>query len=147
MPSKVFERLSQTKKDNIINAALKEFSLLTYEKATITKICKNAKIPRVTFYTYFDSLDDIYFYLMDIFKENCYRGQPFENDPMIRFFLSLINSEKGIKEIYKVISNFDTKKKMANHIIISVCFQYKHNMITYEDMKNEIQLLTLEVSK
>ncbi len=147
MPTKVFERLSQIKKDTIIDAACNEFSIFTYEKATITNICKNAKIPRVTFYTYFDSLDDIFVYLMDMFKESCHKGQAFDNDTLIHFFLSLINSDKGIKEIYKAISSLDSKQKIANHIIISICFQYKHEMIAYEDMKKEIQLLTLEANK
>lgn len=142
MPTQVFERLEQNKKDRIIKAACDEFSVSTFEKATITSICKKADIPRITFYTYFESLEDIFSYLLQIFKDNCYQGQAFENDALIHFFLGLIGSEKGIKEVYKALNTCDYEKKITNHIIISICLQYKCKVITYEEMKSEINLLT-----
>lgn len=63
MPSDVFLRLTDEKKNRIIESAKEDFNLKGFEKATVVRICELAGIPRITFYSYFDSLDDIYNYI------------------------------------------------------------------------------------
>jgi len=59
--NKVFER-----KQEVINAALKEFSEKGYKGASLNNILKNAEISKGTFYYHFKSKEDLYFFLIEI---------------------------------------------------------------------------------
>ncbi len=65
MPTSTFFRLDQVKKEKIINAAKNEFSQVSIQEASIAKIVKEAQIPRGSFYQYFNSKGDLYFYIFD----------------------------------------------------------------------------------
>ena len=144
MPSTVFERLPQLKKDVIVNAAIKEFSTSTYEKAKVVNICEHANIPRVTFYSYFDSLDDIYMYLIQEFKSKCLNDDFYSQDNVIDYFLSLIQSSKGLKEVYSSINELGMNEKRISHLCVSICLQYTHGVITYTELLKEVEELTKE---
>ncbi len=64
MPSQTFHNLSEEKKRKLINAAMKEFSTATLEKASINKIVVAAQIPRGSFYMYFDDKYDLFDYII-----------------------------------------------------------------------------------
>ena len=54
-----FERLPQEKKKRIIAAACKEFLNYPYEKSSINRVLSNAKVPKGSFYQYFDDKEDL----------------------------------------------------------------------------------------
>lgn len=65
MPTRTFINLSKEKKLRILKAAKKEFSRVPLEKAIIANIVKDAKIPRGSFYQYFESIEDLFMYLIN----------------------------------------------------------------------------------
>lgn len=69
MPSETFHRLTEDKKNKLINAALKEFSRVPYHEASINVIIDDAKISRGSFYMYFKDKEDIYRYILYSYKE------------------------------------------------------------------------------
>lgn len=70
MPSKTFLGLPEEKRAKIIAAAREVFSEAPYSEVTITDIIKLAEIPRGSFYQYFKDKEDIYFYLLETFRED-----------------------------------------------------------------------------
>ena len=72
MPSNTFLNLSKEKQKIIIEASIKEFSRVPLKDASINKIVKTANISRGSFYTYFNNIDDLYFYAIDSYKEKLY---------------------------------------------------------------------------
>ncbi len=69
MPKKMFLNISKEKQKKIINAAIKEFTSKSFEKVSVNSIIKIADIPRGSFYTYFDNLEDLFNYIMVQIKE------------------------------------------------------------------------------
>ena len=65
MPTRTFINLPKEKKLRILKAAKKEFSRVPLEKAIIANIVKDAKIPRGSFYQYFESIEDLFMYLIN----------------------------------------------------------------------------------
>lgn len=64
MVSTTFLNLKEEKKQRIIQAALNEFSLRSFNEASITNIVKDANISRGSFYQYFGSKENLYEYLV-----------------------------------------------------------------------------------
>lgn len=64
MPKETFHHLSVEKREKIENALEKEFERTTFEKASISNIIEEAKIPRGSFYQYFENKDDAIKYIM-----------------------------------------------------------------------------------
>ncbi|HHX79750.1 MAG TPA: TetR/AcrR family transcriptional regulator [Acholeplasmataceae bacterium] len=64
MPTRTFLNLPKEKRIRILRAAKKEFSRVPLEKAVIANIVKEAKIPRGSFYQYFENVDDLFIYLV-----------------------------------------------------------------------------------
>ena len=69
MPLKTFLNLSEEKRNKVINAAIKEFSSVPYEKISINQIIKDAEISRGSFYMYFEDKIDLTLYLLDMTKQ------------------------------------------------------------------------------
>ncbi|MFP4478278.1 MAG: TetR family transcriptional regulator [Candidatus Izemoplasmatales bacterium] len=69
MPKQTFFNLKKEKKEKIIEAAINEFADKTYEMVNLSDIIKQAKIPRGSFYQYFEDKKDLYFYLLEIIQE------------------------------------------------------------------------------
>ncbi|NLD25855.1 MAG: TetR/AcrR family transcriptional regulator [Acholeplasmataceae bacterium] len=64
MPTKTFLNLPKDKKIRILRAAKKELSRVPLDKVVIANIVKEAKIPRGSFYQYFENVEDLFVYLM-----------------------------------------------------------------------------------
>ena len=56
-----FERLPEEKKERILAAARREFVEYPYEKSSINRILQDAKVPKGSFYQYFDDKVDLFF--------------------------------------------------------------------------------------
>lgn len=64
MAKQTFFNLETEKKEKILNALKKEFSRAPLKDALVSNIIKDAKIPRGSFYQYFDDIEDAYYYLV-----------------------------------------------------------------------------------
>lgn len=69
MPRNTFEHLATEKKERLIEAALKEFSRVSYYEASINRMIEEANISRGSFYQYFKDKEDLYQYLLKSYKE------------------------------------------------------------------------------
>ncbi|AQP54386.1 hypothetical protein CBF34_01890 [Vagococcus penaei] len=69
MPTKTFFRLDQEKQDKIVAAAKKEFSDASFHEAAISNIVKESGISRGSFYQYFTDKEDLFYYCLDLIKE------------------------------------------------------------------------------
>lgn len=66
MPTSTFFNLPEEKRRRVVDAAIEEFSVYTYEQASIARIIQYASIPRGSFYQYFSDKKDLYFYLLEM---------------------------------------------------------------------------------
>lgn len=67
MPKETFLKLSEEKKQKVLNAAKREFARVPIEQVSIKNIVEDAEIARGSFYQYFESKEDLLAYIL---KEN-----------------------------------------------------------------------------
>ncbi len=63
MPKDTFFNLKEEKQQRILTAALQEIAASGYDKASVTRIVKDAGIATGSFYQYFEDLDDLFVYV------------------------------------------------------------------------------------
>ncbi|MBE9048407.1 TetR/AcrR family transcriptional regulator [Pleurocapsales cyanobacterium LEGE 10410] len=66
MPHQTFFNLPDKKRKAITDLAIAEFANNDYKNASITKIVKQAKIAKGSFYQYFEDKKELYLYLVDL---------------------------------------------------------------------------------
>ena len=66
MPKETFFNLPVEKRNQIISAAMHEFSKASYDMASINQICKKSNIAKGSFYQYFNDKLDLYAYIMSL---------------------------------------------------------------------------------
>ena len=66
MPNQTFFNLPEEKREAIVKIAIAEFASHDYDSASITKIVKQAKIAKGSFYQYFEDKKELYLYLVDL---------------------------------------------------------------------------------
>lgn len=104
--SKSFER-----KQEVIDAAFKEFSENGYDQASLNNILKEAGISKGTFYYHFKNKEDLYFYIIELLFEE-----------KKKFFMSRITPEdynQNIFEIFKLQGKLGMELARENPIINS----------------------------
>lgn len=69
MPKQTFLKLKEEKKTLITNAFLTEFSLKTFDEASISTVVKQLGIAKGSVYQYFDNKMDLYLYLIECCQE------------------------------------------------------------------------------
>ncbi len=69
MPKATYFKLSEAKQNQIIQAGMNGFSKASFNEVKISSIIKEAKIPRSSFYDYFDDKLDLFKYLIGIIGE------------------------------------------------------------------------------
>ena len=72
MASQTFLNLPKEKQNMLIMAAIKEFSRVSFEDASINKIIKEVGVPRGSFYMYFVDKRDLYNYIVDQYIEQIF---------------------------------------------------------------------------
>lgn len=65
MPTRTFLNLPKEKQELLLQAAKREFERVPLQEASINRIIAEAKIPRGSFYMYFEDKEDLYFYTID----------------------------------------------------------------------------------
>jgi len=152
MPTDVFHRLSEDKKEHIRTTAKGIFIVNGYEKSKVTDICALANIKRRTFYSYFDSLDDLYDYVFD--NENASCSSFFDGDnvaiELIKtgltqdhfmafkdFYLDIVKSEHGLKKLYESIQGKPEEERLLFNLLISLFKQYELYVLSEEELIEE----------
>ena len=87
MPYPTYFNLNPEKQERIMQAAIEEMGMHTYEHINLASIIRNAKIPRGSFYQYFEDKDDLYnyFYQYIGLKKFEFYGDLFKPDVDIPF--------------------------------------------------------------
>ena len=70
MPKQTFYNLSNEKRQRLLTAAYDEFSRVSLDEASINVIIQHSDISRGSFYQYFHDKEDLYFYCLDLLKED-----------------------------------------------------------------------------
>lgn len=65
MPKQTFLELDNEKRERIIRTALKEFAAYGYAGSSTNRIVKESGISKGSLFKYFESKEDMYFYLID----------------------------------------------------------------------------------
>ena len=126
MKEKSFER-----KDELIEAALDEFSTKSYENASLNKIIKNTGISKGTFYYHFEDKKALYLFL----QESAYKFQ-------VEF------QDKRMKELAENYfqKDFFEKLKLSSQIGAETAVRFpKHLKLTMMFMKEEENEDTKEI--
>ena len=100
MPTETFMKLSEEKKNKILQAAKEEFTRVPFEQTSIKNIVEGAEIARGSFYQYFTSKEDLLQYMMKDDKEKL--------DNFIKDKLK--ETHRDIFEAYLAIYDFITQK-------------------------------------
>lgn len=104
MPKLTFFNLLEEKQKQIIDVAIKEFSNYTFNEVKISNIIKNAKIPRSSFYDYFEDKFDIYKYILELIgKEKIKYYEPIMKADKEDFF-------EYLKALFKAGAKFTAYK-------------------------------------
>ncbi|MBD7938239.1 MULTISPECIES: TetR/AcrR family transcriptional regulator [Cytobacillus] len=121
MPKITFYNLPIEKREKLINAVKQEFSRVPLTQASISNIVKSARIPRGSFYQYFEDKEDAFFYLLEervkrnqsevYFLLNKYNGDIFEM--MIAFF-------------EKVITEQDENRNFLKNLFLNMTYEVEH---------------------
>ena len=146
MPSRTFFNLNDEKRKRIEKALIHEFSKGSFEEASITNIINEAKIPRGSFYQYFEDKKDAAKYLIEKFVLMDYEkmhqslidtnGDIFEaslkiydyrtNDAILNFDLGL--AKNILEELRKNNINVFEHKEILNNKISLTQFINKENL-------------------
>ena len=157
MPSDTFKNLPFDKKNKIFSVSLNEFNNKGFEHAKITDICEKGDIKRRTFYSYFNSLEDLYEYVFEYSNIEC--KKLFEGNDIVKYlsengltedifyvfesyYLSVIQSEYGLRKLYEYIQELDIEERKLLNIFISAFKQYEIGVLSKDDLFIEIKDLT-----
>lgn len=69
MPSKTFLNLDKEKQEKLLAAAWQEFRTVRYPDVSINQIILAAKIPRGSFYMYFNDKEDLFGYMLELHRK------------------------------------------------------------------------------
>lgn len=65
MPKQTFYNLKPDKQDKVMKAIVKEFSRVPLSEALVANVVADANIPRGSFYQYFESIEEAFYYVLD----------------------------------------------------------------------------------
>ena len=112
MAKQTFLNLPEDKRNMVVSALKKEFSRVPLKDALVSNIIIDAKIPRGSFYQYFNDIEDAFYYIIGEYSKNIKRK-----------LLEHLEKNKGdiilsYRELYlyilNVIDNPDDKEYFEN---------------------------------
>lgn len=162
MPKDTFLNLKPEKRERIEKALIKEFSERSFEQASISNIITEAKIPRGSFYQYFEDKEDAIKYVIQKFimieHEKVYNflietnGDIFETS--IKIFEHIVDSVSKYQNV-KIIKNVLQELRKNNINIFNNEYTSKYrekidrlintrdlNIEKKEDLKYIMRILT-----
>lgn len=152
MPSDTFLRLNADKREKLIDASFKEFSLYNFNDASINRIIKEAGISRGSFYMYFEDKKDLYFYLLEqhleVLIDNMKKDLIKNKGDLFKMF------QDNIKESYNSFKNNNInffKKSLENITIMEESkktFGFRDKRLLKELIPNiNLELLNAKAKK
>ncbi len=135
MPKDTFYNLDIGKREKIIKAAKAEFLDNPLRKARVSNIVTTANIPRGSFYQYFEDLDDLYYYIVEmVFDEVFNAGYTYSE------------MTNDVFEFAKISFDFDYIgfKKESRHRFMSNVFQSIAGNTEYVEMFNRKRIKYVE---
>lgn len=69
MPKPTFFNLDDDKRGRVFDAAVREFSAVSFTEASVNRIVKDAGISKGSFYQYFEDKTDLYLHMAEIISE------------------------------------------------------------------------------
>lgn len=128
-----FFQLEKTKQQQIINAALQEFTVNGFEKASTNKIVKAAEIGKGTLFYYFNNKKDLYVFLVE------YCLDIIQKD----FFNQIDMTEKDFIERWKMVSfiKLDYLRKYPNAMNFLTRAALQEEEQLSDDLKRQIDEL------
>ncbi len=116
MAKQTFLNLPDEKKENIIRALKKEFSKSALKDALVSNIIRDAKIPRGSFYQYFNDIEDAYYFLVEEYSRKIKKyllEELVKNSgdivlsyrKLYRYILSMIEDEENKEYFEKLFLN------------------------------------------
>lgn len=151
MPKETFFRLEPDKKEKIEKALLNEFGRVAFEKASISNIIEEAKIPRGSFYQYFEDKEDAIQYIIEKFmlvekqemekylREN--KGNIFKTS--ISIFDYVIDRMKNEQEM-KLCKNILEELKKQNVSFLDIHRQKKEKEFLFNNL---VDLTLLDIQE
>lgn len=120
MPKKTFFNLPESKRNNVIKAAKKEFSRDPIATALVSNIVADAKIPRGSFYQYFDDIEDCFYFIVDEYSKEIktklisnlkeYNGDLIKSyHSLFLYIMDMIEEEKNKQYFEKLFLNMNNK--------------------------------------
>ena len=158
MPKSTFYNLPKEKQDKVLEAAKKEFFRAEDGEILIKNIVVDAKIPRGSFYQYFESKDDLVEFLIKNHLKNteerfCLLIDKNDGDILAAFeemFNKIIDKQKmeGVNKERKVMEHIkklqekygcqsavkDFPKEMTNTVLLNHIDKSKYKISTSEDL-------------
>lgn len=145
MPSKTFMNLDKNKRKKLIDAAMKEFSSVSYPDVSINKIILNAGIPRGSFYMYFKDKEDLFAYLIELnnkmlnetIKNTLVANKGDLQQTFMKLYDEIINKIyiKNYDGIFKNLFVFFHLKKEKNETPKHILFEYVKDSIDISTIK------------
>ena len=111
MPKETFQKLNKEKKSIIQRAFYREFSIKSFDDASITQVVKQLGIAKGSIYQYFENKIDLYIYLMmEAGTLKASMLEPIKRDSYDTFW-------EYMKDIYKVGITFDNEYFLESHFL------------------------------
>ena len=143
MPTEAFFKLDENKKQQIMDAAVKEFSTLPYAKVSVFKIAQHAGVSRSGFYYYFKDKKDVYVYILDMIRDDFLEEYKLTGNPEIELFqlaeniFDYIADLKGTdrEPLFRRIVADITPENLKEFMVTDCCDETMGNKISI-DMTN-----------
>ena len=165
MPKSTFYNLPKEKQDKVLEAARKEFFRAEDGEILIKNIVVDAKIPRGSFYQYFESKEDLVEFLIKSHLKNteerfCLLIDKNDGDILAAFeemFNKIIDKQKmeGVNKERKVMEHIkklqekygcqsavkDFPKKMTNTVLLNHIDKSKYRITTLEELASVYHII------
>lgn len=138
MPTQTYLKLPKEKQDIIKNAAKEEFSNHLLSEASINRIIKNIGMPRGTFYLYFKSKEELYFYILEEYAEKGFQKLKETLQTNHGDFLKSI--EIYVKQTMQSI-NQNKQKNFFKNSILNMNYHVEHNIIHKPPPQHNVNLI------
>ena len=128
MAKQTFLNLSEDKRNMVVNALKKEFSRVPLKDALVSNIIIDAKIPRGSFYQYFNDIEDAFYYIIGEYSKDIKRKllehlEKNKGDIILSYILDIIESimMTNIIQSYKRNLSKEKNKEIFERELALVC--------------------------
>lgn len=136
MVKQTFLNLNPEKQERVLEAARNEFSRAPLNAASVANIIKEADIPRGSFYQYFNDLEDIFYYILEVHSKEIKKRL---TDNLVQYKGDII---KAFVDLYQYILEKMTNKENEfyfRNIFLNMDYKLEKMFLpNLEDNLNEI---------